>query len=517
MDTHEKPKILIVDDTPANLLAMRSILEILEVDIVTASSGNEALSLILRQEFAVILLDVQMPDMDGYETAELMLQLEETRFVPIIFVTANDKDEKFVFKGYDVGAVDYIFKPFDPYILKSKVSVFLKLYNQKIEISNKKNKLSEIIREKDRLITEIEEQNQRKDHLLLEIQSQQEQIKRYSKFKFRSILIGLSFLAAISIIYIGYILQKNSQLIAYTEKLNLLNEYTTNLNDACKRFMPYDILNLLNKDSIIDVNLGDQVLKEMIVLFVDVRDYSTIAENLTPEENIKLINEILQIMQEPILEYQGIINKYLGDGLMALFVTNADDALAASIQMLQKMSEYSMQRIGKGLPPIRIGIGIDSGPMMVGTVGSEQRMEHTVIADSVNVSSRIEGMTKIYGASLLISDNVFKDLKDSSYYSIRLMDSVKVKGRNKPVIVYQVLDGECCATIELHKRTMNDFSEGILLFREKKFAEAHQAFSQVLKINQDDVAAKIYKERCEELMKQSIDESWSYVRTLTTK
>ena len=123
--------ILIVDDKPANLLALRKLLEKPGLNIVEALSGNEALALILEHKFALILLDVQMPNMDGFETAELIRGNDETKHIPIIFVTAINKEQKYVFKGYDKGAVDYLFKPLDPYILHCKVDVFLELYGQK--------------------------------------------------------------------------------------------------------------------------------------------------------------------------------------------------------------------------------------------------------------------------------------------------------------------------------------------------------------------------------------------------
>jgi len=134
--------ILIVDDKPANLLALRKLLGRPGLNIVEATGGNDALSLILEYDFALILLDVQMPDMDGFETAELIRGNEETKHIPIIFVTAISKDQKYVFKGYDKGAVDYLFKPLDPDILLSKVNIFLELYKQKEDLKKANTELN---------------------------------------------------------------------------------------------------------------------------------------------------------------------------------------------------------------------------------------------------------------------------------------------------------------------------------------------------------------------------------------
>ncbi|KUO77878.1 MAG: diguanylate cyclase response regulator [Desulfosporosinus sp. BRH_c37] len=127
----EQVNILIVDDKPGNILVLEGILENLECNIITASSGNVALGLMLEYDFALVLLDVQMPEMDGFETATLMKGSERTKVLPIIFVTAISKEQWCIFKGYEVGAVDYLFKPIEPIVLKSKVKVFLELYEQK--------------------------------------------------------------------------------------------------------------------------------------------------------------------------------------------------------------------------------------------------------------------------------------------------------------------------------------------------------------------------------------------------
>ncbi|MBI5594206.1 MAG: diguanylate cyclase [Deltaproteobacteria bacterium] len=137
----EPVHILLVDDKPANLLALESLLESPEVVIIKATSGNEALGLLLEYDFALVLLDVQMPDMDGFETAELMRSNEKTRDIPIIFVTAISKEKQHIFKGYESGAVDYLFKPLDPHILISKVKVFMDLHRQRLWIEKTRRKL----------------------------------------------------------------------------------------------------------------------------------------------------------------------------------------------------------------------------------------------------------------------------------------------------------------------------------------------------------------------------------------
>jgi PAS domain S-box-containing protein len=143
MNPNARPSILLVDDRPENLLALEALLEPLNANLVRANSGDEALKRILAQEFAVILLDVQMPGLNGFETAKLIKSREKSRFIPIIFLTAISKDEQFVFEGYSVGAVDYMFKPFPPDVLRSKVSVFMDLYYKQQQIKEQEQRLRE--------------------------------------------------------------------------------------------------------------------------------------------------------------------------------------------------------------------------------------------------------------------------------------------------------------------------------------------------------------------------------------
>ena len=159
------PKILIVDDQPANLLAMEGVLEGMGANLLTASSGHEALALVLKHEFAMVLLDVQMPDMDGFETAELMRGMKQTRHLPIVFVTAISKEDEHIFRGYDAGAIDYLFKPVNPVILRSKVEIFLKIHRQQRLLEKKTMELDQKVEELLVLKAQLEEANQQLEEL----------------------------------------------------------------------------------------------------------------------------------------------------------------------------------------------------------------------------------------------------------------------------------------------------------------------------------------------------------------
>ncbi|MCU0517572.1 MAG: CHASE2 domain-containing protein [Oscillatoria sp. Prado101] len=279
--------------------------------------------------------------------------------------------------------------------------------------------------------------------------------------------------------------------------LELALDAEEQLTDAYGRFVPHEFLHFLGYESITEAKLGDCVQLEMSILFSDIRDFTTISETMTPEENFKFINAYLSRMEPAISEHQGFIDKYIGDAIMALFGGGADHAVQAGIAMLHRLAEYNTTRGKPGRPIIQIGIGINTGSLMLGTVGGQSRMNGTVISDAVNLASRIEGLTKNYGVSLLISHNTFMALNNASDYEIRLIDTVKVKGKSEMVTVYEVFDADPPAVKEGKSATRTNFEQALLLYHIKAFSEAAQLFQHCLQINPDDLVAKIYLERCQ--------------------
>ena len=268
------------------------------------------------------------------------------------------------------------------------------------------------------------------------------------------------------------------------------------LNKAYERFIPRQFLNLLDKKSIIEVALGDHVEKEMSILFADIRGFTELSEKISPHENFKFINAYLCRMEPAITENNGFIDKYIGDAIMALFVGSADDALKAGIAMLERLNDYNETRQRPERPPIKIGVGINTGVLMLGTVGGQNRMDGTVISDAVNLASRIEGLTKTYGISLLITEYSYHKLKNSSKYHIREVDRVKVKGKTKGVTVYEVFDADLPEVKNLKIQTLDDFEAGFKFYHDDVLDEAHCCFERVLAVNPADQVAQIYLERC---------------------
>jgi adenylate cyclase len=266
------------------------------------------------------------------------------------------------------------------------------------------------------------------------------------------------------------------------------------LTDAYGRFVPHQFLHFLGYESILDVKLGDQVQKEMSVLFSDIRDFTSLSETMTPEENFQFINAYLSRMEPAITENFGFIDKYIGDAIMALFNGSADDAVKAGIAMLEQLNEYNYTRYRPDRAPLQIGIGINTGTLMLGTVGGQSRMDSTVISDAVNLASRVENLTKEYGVSMLITHNTFVQLNE--LYDFRLIDRVKVKGKSQMVTVYEIFAADPLELRQKKLETKTMFEQALVLYNINRFVEATKLFSACLQINPRDKVAQIYMQRC---------------------
>ncbi|MEO0532407.1 MAG: AAA family ATPase [Cyanobacteria bacterium P01_A01_bin.123] len=277
--------------------------------------------------------------------------------------------------------------------------------------------------------------------------------------------------------------------------LATLNQDLITLNKSYERFVPRQFLKLLDKDSITEVELGNSVKQDMSVLFSDIRDFTSLSEKMSPEDNFRLINAFLSRMDKVIAEHNGFIDKYIGDALMALFNGPADDAVRAGLAMLEALKIYNEKRVRSNYQPLRIGIGINTGSLMLGTVGGLNRMDGTVISDAVNLSARMEGLTKFYGVPLLITDNTFMSLKSYSQYYFRIIDRVKVKGKSKAVTVYEIFNHDEPALRDAKMRTKMMFEEGILLYNNQQFNQAYRCFDECFSYNPDDHIALNYAQR----------------------
>jgi two-component system sensor histidine kinase ChiS len=446
---NEAEAILLVDDNPTNLQLLFETLDGRGYKLLIAKDGKTALSIARKAGPNLILLDIMMPEIDGYEVCRQLKADPVTAEIPVIFLSALT-DTKDKVQGLDLGAVDYVTKPFQPDEVIARVNTHLTVYRLKKAL-DQKNK-------------ELQEANE-----LLE-----ERVKK-----------------------------RTAQL--------------QELNTAYQRFVPREFLNLLAKESILDVILGDQTAQQMTVMFSDIRGWTTLSEDMTAQESFNFINAFLNWVSPVINAHRGFIDNFQGDGMMALFPETADDAVQAAIAMHAAVSKYNKDREQKGFQPIGIGVGLHIGDLMLGIIGHKERMQGTVVADAVNRASRLEGLTRIYGSSISISEPTLSQLKDPDQYKHRFVDKVQVKGKKEPVSVHEVFDGDPPAVIELKEQTKDDFEQGLCLYYDRKFSEASVKFNQVLEKHPEDRAARIYLKRSANYMVNGVPDDWTGVEVLTQK
>jgi two-component system sensor histidine kinase ChiS len=281
--------------------------------------------------------------------------------------------------------------------------------------------------------------------------------------------------------------------------------------------VPYELILYLQKESILEVQLGNQIQREMTILFSDIRSFTQLSETMTPEENFNFLNAYLKRMNPCVQYHNGFIDKYIGDGLMALFPLSPDDAIESAIEMQKEIRIYNTKRSEKNYLPIEIGIGIHTGMIMLGTIGTEDRMEGTVISDAVNLTSRIEGLTKIYGASILMSIETLFSLEDADKYLYRILDRVKVKGKTKNLTVVEILNGHSETVFDLFKATKTQFEMGVSLYLTQDFHNAVSCFLEIVNINPHDKAAELYLKRCNYYEKHGVPLDWEGVSSFDEK
>ena len=297
-------------------------------------------------------------------------------------------------------------------------------------------------------------------------------------------------------------------------------DYDIKINEllnSMRRFVPFEFLNFLDKKSITEISLGDQVNQEMTVFFSDIRSFTKLSESMTPRETFNFINSYLKRMGPLIRENKGFIDKYIGDSIMAIFPTDPDYALLAGISIRKELVLYNSQRLSYGYPPIHIGIGIHTGNLMLGTIGESQRMDTTVIADSVNLASRIEGLTKFYGVTTIITEITKSKLKNPDQFNMRFIGLVQVVGKEESVPIYEVYDGDDEKTFEFKHRTTPKFEEAMQYYIEGKLKESHKLIKEIYLENILDKPSEVYLRKIKYLYKHGLPADWKGVDRMLSK
>ena len=259
---------------------------------------------------------------------------------------------------------------------------------------------------------------------------------------------------------------------------------------------------------------------EASVLFSDVRSFTSLAEELGPQATVTLLNDYFTIMVERIQEQGGMLDKFIGDAIMAAFglpVAHGDDAdraVQSAISMISSLFEWNKERMQDGRRPIDMGIGINTGTVVAGNIGSPKRMDFTMIGDGVNLASRLESACKQYSARILISEYTLGQL--NGVYRTREVDHVVVKGKTQPVGVYEVLDYHTPETFPNLMDAVNHFRDGIEKYRSGNWENAVNAFRETLRANPDDTLAETYIDRCLAL-KENPPADWNGIWVMTSK
>jgi len=294
--------------------------------------------------------------------------------------------------------------------------------------------------------------------------------------------------------------------------LDELNRDLDQTYRAAARFVPTEFMRLIGRSSVREVKLGDQVALPMSILFCDVRGFTLLAEALGPDKTFALINSYLRAMEPAIHAHHGFIRQYLGDGIMALFPGTADDAVAAAIDMHKALVRFNEGRE----QPLAIGIGINTGPVMLGTIGGQDRLDSGVVGDAVNLASRIEGMTKTYGATIVLGEPTVKALSTPERFSLRPIDRVVAKGRAQALTIVEVEDVLDDEARGRRAKTAARYQEGLAALERGAFTDAKAAFDEVVSADPHDAPARVLHGRAADYAKRPPSD-WSGATRLLTK
>jgi two-component system sensor histidine kinase ChiS len=447
--------ILLVDDDPTNLLLLEELLISEGYTPLLATSGIEALEIAAQSIPDLILLDVMMPEMDGFEICRRLREDVRFQTVPVIFLTALN-DEQSRLRGLSIMGDDYLTKPINIQLLLTKISSLLRL--NELRTQQMQSEISQRIKEESR-----------------------------------------------------------KQIAAAWE----INDY---ISEKFRLFVPEQYLNRIAPQGVESIQLGNSREEEITVLFCDIRGFTAIVEGQYIRETFEWLNAFFSQMSQAITAHHGFVDKFLGDAILAVFdrvEDHAEDALNAAVAMLQNLNNFNQFRVQYNLQkPIQVGMGIHTGLGLIGTIGSDQRMDSTVIGDVVNTAARLEELTKLYGCSILVSETTIAHAKAnftnpeskiqnnhefSSHfpptpYQSRWVDRVTPRGKSVVLELYEIFGTLTHALDKAKLQSLSCYNSGIQAWHQEEYARALEYFQQVVEQNLDDSVAKLYVERCQARM-----------------
>ena len=458
--TPTQARALIVDDSRTVRYQVRRILEEdreLSFLVSEAEDGEVALQLMsgyaLNELPDIIILDRNMPNISGDDCIFVLKSDEYWRITPVLFLTAQNEMKEVIRGLSDLKADDYLAKPFDPDELLARIKVLVRI-KQAEDVTRTLNASLE--------------------HALTA------EKKAFQELKAAKIAL------------------------AESEAVNAMTK-------VFEKFVPKQFLKRIAKDGIESIRVGNVETEYLTVLFSDIRSFTKLSEQMSADDVFTVLNSYLARMEVSIAEQGGFVDKFIGDAIMALFDGPPAQQIAASIRasigMLINLAAYNKQRISWSKMPIVAGIGLHYGQVMIGTLGNEQRMDSTVIGDVVNLASRLEGLTKTYHASIIVSEEVFRFVEPGTFL-MRELDVVQVKGRDNPIGIYEVMD-HYPEEIQARKRALLEpFAQGLSHYRARRWDEGIQAFQRCLTFDETDIISRVFIQRCAQCKAHPPDATW---------
>ena len=279
-------------------------------------------------------------------------------------------------------------------------------------------------------------------------------------------------------------------------EIERLVEEQKKIQTALRRFFPNQLLLFLQKNSITEIHTGDSSELSMTVLSIDIRSFTSISEQLTPDEVFVLLNKYFALVAPIIRKYGGVIMKFLGDGFTALFSQSPDRVVACGIEIQKRLQEENIQL--RNLPPIRAGIGIDTGKILLGVIGNDSRLDSVVISNTCYTAEELQAATKIYSNTIIISESILKLLQDPGVFHIRcVQEAAVIDGRELPVL-YEVYDCDIPDMREKKQKTASYIEKALKKIQEKSYANAKTYIAKSLEIFPDDPLALHYQKVIQE-------------------
>jgi class 3 adenylate cyclase len=289
------------------------------------------------------------------------------------------------------------------------------------------------------------------------------------------------------------------------------------IHEVTMKFVPSAFIRSLGKEVITDVKLGDQIEKEVTVLFTDIRDFTTLSEQMTPGENFLFVSSFNETMGPIIRNHGGFVNQYLGDSIMAIFPDDPRHALDAAVAIQKRLIEFNRDRLEKGQTPIRIGIGMHTGSLIMGITGDEHRLDAATISDTVNTAARIESLTKYFKSPILLSDATLEGIKSRADLHLRFLGKVQLKGKYNLLGIHECFNGlsepECSRRVQ----SLPLFDEGLNHYMNREFNEAITAFEQILRSDPADQTTRNLLEHARRNARNGVPDNWTGVLEMSSK